>query len=202
MQRYNILNNGETMDQKEQPIVSYCDYVDNMKDSEIKQLNKIYHDTQYGFPIHDDNELFGRLILEINQAGLSWNTILSKQDNFRKAYDRYDIVRIANYGESERERLLSNSGIIRNKLKIDAVIYNAKVVTNLIKEHGSFENWLNNNHPRSKDEWVKLFKKHFKFVGGEIVGEFLTSIGYLKGAHKENCPIYAKIFKANPKWNE
>lgn len=202
MQRYNILNNGENMDQKEQPIVSYCHYIDNMKDGEIKQLNKIYHDTQYGFPIHDDNELFGRLILEINQAGLSWNTILRKQDNFYKAYDRYDIVRIANYGESERDRLLSNSGIIRNKLKIDAVIYNAKVVTNLIKEHGSFENWLNNNHPRSKDEWVKLFKKHFKFVGGEIVGEFLTSIGYLKGAHKENCPIYAKILKANPKWNE
>lgn len=190
------------MDQTEQPITSYCDYIENLKDEEIKKINKTYHDTQYGFPIHDDNELFGRLILEINQAGLSWITILKKQSNFRKAYDGFDIARIANYGESERARLLSDSGIIRNRLKVDAVIYNAGVITAFIKEYGSFENWLDCHHPRTKDEWVKLFKKHFRFVGGEIVGEFLTSIGYLKGAHKESCPIYGKILEADPKWNE
>lgn len=182
--------------------MSYCDYIEDLKDEEIKALNKTYHDTQYGFPIHDDNELFGRLILEINQAGLSWNTILKKQGNFRKAFDGFDIVRIANYGEADRERLLSDSGIIRNRLKVEAVIYNAKVITALIKEYGSFEHWLDYNHPQTKNEWVKLFKKHFKFVGGEIVGEFLISSGYLKGAHKESCPIYGRVIEAKPKWNE
>lgn len=190
------------MDMQEQPITSYCDYIESVKDEQTKDLNKTYHDTQYGFPIHNDNELFGRLILEINQAGLSWITMLKKENNFRKAFDGFDIVRIANYGEAERDRLLSDSGIIRNRLKVDAVIYNAKVITGFIKEYGSFEKWLDYHHPRTKEEWVKLFKKHFKFVGGEIVNEFLISTGYLKGAHKETCPIYAKILKAKPKWNE
>lgn len=190
------------MEQSNQPITSYCDYITSLPDGDNKELNKKYHDNQYGFPIHDDNELFGRLILEINQAGLSWITILKKQHNFRKAFDEFNIAKIARYSEKEKTRLLANSGIIRNRLKIDAVIYNAKVITTLQKEHGSFENWLNKNHPLTKDEWVKLFKKHFKFVGGEIVNEFLISTGYLKGAHKETCPIYNKILKAKPKWNE
>ncbi len=186
-----------------QPIVfSYCDYIENLQDGEVKELNKKYHDTQYGFPIHNDNELFGRLILEINQAGLSWITMLKKQENFRKAFDNFDIQKIATYSEKDVERLLQDSGIIRNKLKINAVIYNAKVVLELQKQYGSFENWLDANHPLSKQEWAKLFKKHFKFVGGEIVGEFLLSTGYLKGAHKEDCPIFAKILETNPKWKD
>lgn len=188
--------------QEEQKLNFYCDYVANLPDGEDKTLNQNYHDNQYGFPIHDDNELFGRLILEINQAGISWLTILKKQSNFRRAYDGFDIAKIANYGETERERLLNDSGIIRNRLKIDAVIYNAKVLMSIQKEFGSLENWLGINHPRTKDEWVKLFKKYFKFVGGEIVNEFLISIGYLKGAHKETCPIYAETIKAKPPWNE
>lgn len=186
-----------------QPLITnYCDYIESLQDGEVKALNKAYHDNQYGFPIHNDNELFGRLILEINQAGLSWITMLKKQDNFRKAFDNFDIAKIAQYGENDRNRLLADSGIIRNRLKIDAVIYNAKVITGLQKEYGSFEKWLDINHPRTKEEWIKLFKKHFKFVGGEIVNEFLLSIGFLKGAHKEDCPIHIKILKENPKWNE
>lgn len=185
-----------------QPITYYCDYINGMPDGEAKKLNAEYHNCQYGFPIHDDNELFGRLILEINQAGLSWLTILKKQDNFREAYDNFDIMKISNYGEADKARLLENEGIIRNRLKIDAVIYNAKIIVDIQNQFGSFENWLNVNHPRNKEEWVKLFKKHFKFVGGEIVNEFLISIGYLKGAHKEDCPIYDIALKANPKWNE
>ena len=182
-----------------QPLItSYCDYIESLQDGEVKALNKAYHDNQYGFPIHNDNELFGRLILEINQAGLSWLTMLKKQDNFRKAFDNFDIAKIAQYGENDRNRLLADSGIIRNRLKIDAVIYNAKVITGLQKEYGSFEKWLDINHPRTKEEWIKLFKKHFKFVGGEIVNEFLLSIGFLKGAHKEDCPIHIKILKENP----
>lgn len=184
------------------PITSYCDYIENLPDGESKELNKLYHDKQYGFPIHNDNELFGRLILEINQAGLSWNTILKKQHNFRKAFDQFDIETIASYTEADRARLLADSGIIRNKLKIDAVIFNAKVIVALQKEFGSLENWLDLNAPRRKEQWVNLFKKHFKFVGGEIVNEFLISTGYLKGAHKEECPLHNQILKLNPKWQE
>ena len=89
---------------------TYCDYTKNLEEGNV---HKVYHDTQYGFPIDSDNELFGRLILEINQAGLSWNTILNKQENFRKAYSNFDIETVANYNLKERERLLSDAGIIR-----------------------------------------------------------------------------------------
>lgn len=190
------------MEQEKQLPPSYCDFIANMPDGEAKELNKNYHDNQYGFPIHDDNELFGRLILEINQAGLSWTTMLKKQFSFRKAFEGFDIEKIANYGEADKARLLADSGIIRNRLKVDAVIHNARVIKTLQKEHGSFENWLATNHPLTKEEWVKLFKKHFKFVGGEIVNEFLVSTGYIKGAHKETCPFYDKSLIENPKWNE
>lgn len=179
--------------------MSYCTYCASLsKDN----LHVIYHDSAYGFPIDNDNELFGRLILEINQAGLSWNTILVKQDNFRKAYDGFDITKVANYTEQDRERLLSDEGIIRNKLKVNAAIHNAQQILQLQKEYGSFKNWLDKNHPLKKDDWVKLFKKTFKFTGGEITNEFLLSSGYLKGSHDENCPIYSEILKLNPKWNE
>lgn len=186
----------------EQPITSYCDFVDRLDDGEIKVLNKNYHDNQYGFPIDNDDELFGRLILEINQAGLSWSTILKKQNSFREAYSAFCISDIANYGDEDIARLMANSGIIRNKLKIAAIIHNAKVVLELQKSHGSMINWLNEHHPLTKDEWVKLFKKHFKFVGGEIVKEFLVSTGYLAGAHCEECAIYDKVLATKPKWAE
>lgn len=169
---------------------SYCDYVSRLPKDNV---HSIYHDTQYGFPIDSDDELFGRLILEINQAGLSWETILKKQENFRKAYSNFSVEKIANYSEKERERLLSDAGIIRNKLKVNAAIHNAQQIQILQKEHGSFKNWLDHHHPKSKDEWVKLFKKTFKFTGGEITNEFLMSTGYLPGAHVEGCEIYEKL---------
>lgn len=177
----------------------YCNYVKNLEEDNV---HKVYHDTQYGFPIDSDNELFGRLILEINQAGLSWNTILVKQDNFRKAYSNFDIQTIANYSEDERKRLLNDAGIIRNKLKVNAAIHNAGVILELRKGFGSFKNWLDHHHPKNKEEWVTLFKKTFKFTGGEITNEFLMSSGYLKGSHDENCHIHRKVLKENPKWNE
>lgn len=180
--------------------MSYCAAIENMQPEERKALHKSYHDNLYGFPIHDDNELFGRLILEINQAGLSWETILKKEDSFRKAYSNYNIQKIAKYSEKDRERLLSDAGIIRNKLKVNAAIENAKTILDLQKEFGSFEKWLEHHHPKSKEEWVKLFKKTFKFTGGEIVNEFLMSIGYLPGAHTESCTIYKKILKQKPMW--
>ncbi|WP_238387835.1 DNA-3-methyladenine glycosylase I [Pararcticibacter amylolyticus] len=165
-----------------------------------RSLHQKYHDYHYGFPIHDDNELFGRLILEINQAGLSWETILKKEDGFRKAYDNFNISKIAAYDENDRERLLSDPGIIRNRLKINAAIENAKTVLLLQKEYGSFEKWLESHHPKTKEEWVKIFKKTFRFTGGEIVGEFLMSIGFLKGAHADNCPIGKQVLQQQPMW--
>lgn len=179
--------------------MSYCSAIETMPDGR-KAIHKAYHDFQYGFPIHDDNELFCRLVLEINQAGLSWETILRKQDSFRTAYDNFDISKVAAYTDADRERLLSDPGIIRNRLKINAAIENAKTIQHLQEEHGSFQNWLSQHHPKTKQEWMKLFKKTFKFTGGEIVNEFLTSIGILKGAHAEDCPVYREVLLARPLW--
>lgn len=180
--------------------MSYCQFVQNLEAGDRQALHKNYHDFHYGFPLMDDNELFGRLLLEINQAGLSWETILKKESNFRKAYDQFDIQKIAQYTLADRQRLLSDAGIVRNKLKVNAAIENAKKIIELQQKHGSFYQWLELHHPLSKTEWVKLFKSHFKFTGGEIVGEFLMSIGFLEGAHDSDCPTHAHIKKLNPQW--
>ena len=180
--------------------MSYCEYIKTTTGWAI-DLNKTYHDEKYGFPIEDDNELFGRLLLEINQAGLSWSTILKKETAFRTAYDNFNIETIANYTETDEARLLADPGIIRNRLKVKAAIHNAQAVMELKIEYGSFKNWLDHHHPKTKDEWTKLFKKTFKFTGGEIVNEFLLSTGYLEGAHTPDCPIYQKILKERPAWN-
>lgn len=180
--------------------MSYCNAIGSMLPEERKALHKKYHDNFYGFPIEEDNELFGRLIMEINQAGLSWETILKKEAGFRKAYHNFNIKKIATYKESDRERLMNDPNIIRNRLKINAAIENAKNILALQKEYGSFAKWIEAHHPKTKEEWVKLFKKTFKFTGGEIVNEFLMSAGYLPGAHSEDCPVYKKIVKAKPLW--
>jgi DNA-3-methyladenine glycosylase I len=159
-----------------------------------------YHEREYGFPLHGDAELFERLVLEINQAGLSWLTILKKRAAFQKAYDGFDPAVVARYGARQRNRLLADAGIIRNRLKIDAAISNAQTILELRRSHGSFERWLNAHHPLAKPEWVKLFKQTFRFTGGEIVGEFLMSTGFLPGAHRESCPVYRRIVKLAPPW--
>ncbi|MCE1188853.1 MAG: DNA-3-methyladenine glycosylase I [Ignavibacteria bacterium] len=179
--------------------LSYCDYVLNGSGSD-HALHKAYHDELYGFPIHDDNELFGRLLLEIFQAGLSWTIILRKEQHFREAFDNYSISKIAGYSDDDVQRLLANPGIVRNRLKIFATINNAGEVLRLQSEFGSLKNWLDTRGCKSKEDWVKLFKKHFKFTGGEIVNEFLMSSGYLPGAHTQLCPVYHKIVTLNPAW--
>ncbi len=179
--------------------MSYCTFCQNEPESSLHQH---YHSNQYGFPVCDDSELFGRLILEINQAGLSWSTVLKKQENFRMAYSQFDIQAVAAYSEEDIQRLLSDAGIIRNKLKVRAAVNNAQVLLKIIDEFGSFDGWLNANHPKSKEEWTILFKKTFTFVGGEIVNEFLMSIGYLPGAHDKECVVFAQIVKKSPKWLE
>lgn len=178
---------------------TYCGALNNMKPGD-RELHQLYHDQHYGFPIHDDNELFCRLVLEINQAGLSWTTILKKQDTFRKAYHNFDIKKVAGYKENDILRLLNDPGIIRNKLKVNAAIENAKTILGMQKEYGSFKNWLDQQHPKTRAEWTAIFKNTFRFTGGEIVNEFLLSTGYLPGAHHENCPVYKKVIKSKPSW--
>ena len=179
--------------------MSYCDFCADLPEDNV---NKIYHDSAYGFPIYDDNELFGRLILEINQAGLSWELMLKKEKNFRLAFDNFDIEKIAKYDDVKVSKLLEDAGIIRNQLKIRSVIFNAQKIILLKEEFGSFSTWLDTNHPLTLPEWVKLFKKNFKFVGGEIVNEFLMSTSYLPGAHDEKCTVFAGMKKETLKWNQ
>jgi DNA-3-methyladenine glycosylase I len=178
---------------------SYCEIV---RAGELSEVHKHYHDNDYGFPLHDDHLLFERLVLEINQAGLSWTTILNKQENFRKAFDKFDIATVAVYNEKEIARLLADAGIIRNRLKVNAAIENAKRILELQRKHDSFKQWLDKNHPLTILEWQKLFKKTFVFTGYEIVREFLLSTGYISGAHDEDCPVFAQINKLNPPWTK
>ena len=177
------------------PMSGYCDIAPG------HPVHGHYHDHEYGFPQRGEAELFERLVLEINQAGLSWEIILRKRDGFRRAYDQFDVDTVAAYGDTERLRLLGDAGIIRNRLKIDAAIHNAQVIRELRASHGSFALWLDahaqlSGEPRSKDAWVKLFKTTFKFTGGEITGEFLMSLGYLPGAHRAGCPSLKRIAAA------
>lgn len=163
-------------------------------------LHGPYHDQEYGFPLADDDALFERLLLEINQAGLSWALMLKKREGFRRAYQGFAIERVAAFAAADVARLLADPGIVRNRLKVAAAIHNAGVIRQLQDRHGSFAGWLAAQHPRSKPEWVKLFGKTFRFTGGEIVGEFLMSIGYLPGAHHADCPVQARILAARPPW--
>jgi DNA-3-methyladenine glycosylase I len=174
--------------------MSYCEIAPG------HPLHGPYHDREYGFPASDERALFERLVLEINQAGLSWLTILAKRENFRKAYSGFAVDKVAAYGARERKRLLADAGIIRNRLKVEAAIENAKRLRAIRDSHGSFARWLDGHHPLSKPEWIKLFKKTFAFTGGEITGEFLVSTGYLAGAHDESCPVFATIARLKPPW--
>ena len=161
-----------------------------------------YHDREYGFPIRQDASLLERLALEINQAGLSWLTILKKKEAFRRAFEGFDPEVVAAFGERKYKQLLMDSGIIRNRLKIRAVIENARRILAIRESHGSFAKWLDVHHPRSPRQWQRLFKTTFVFTGGEIVGSFLMSTGYLRGAHVRSCPVYRKVARKKPAWTK
>lgn len=173
--------------------MTYCEFVRSEK---AHPVHRHYHDHVYGFPVESDEALFERLVLELNQAGLSWETILKKQEGFRAAYSGFSIEAVAAYTDDDIARLLADPGIIRNRLKVKAAITNAQKIRELQASHGSFQAWLDAHHPREKAAWVTLFKKHFTFVGGEIVGEFLMSLGYLPGAHDPDCPITTRPIPA------
>jgi DNA-3-methyladenine glycosylase I len=163
-------------------------------------VHESYHATEYGFPQRDEAVLFERLCLEIMQAGLSWEIVLKRRAGMRRAFADFDVDRVATMGEAERTALLANPDIIRNRLKVDAIIENARRIQALRTSHGGFAKWLDAHHPLTKPDWVKLFRRSFKFTGGEIVGEFLMSLGYLPGAHAEDCPVHARIRKLAPPW--
>jgi len=173
---------------------SYCDIAPG------HPFHGPYHENEYGFPNADESALFERLVLEINQAGLSWLTILKKREAFKAAYADFEVDRVAAFKGRDKARLLKDAGIIRNRLKIEAAIENAQCIQALRESHGSFARWIDDHHPLSKEEWVKLFRNTFRFTGGEIVGEFLMSLGYLPGAHRPDCPVYKRIVKLKPAW--
>ena len=159
-----------------------------------------YHDGEYGFPLEDETGLFERIGLEIFQAGLSWLIVLKKRPALVAAFDGFQVDKVALYGEAEVERLMEDAGIIRNRRKILAIIENAQRIQALRQSHGSLAAWIAAHHPLTKPEWVKLFRSTFVFMGGEVVGEFLMSIGYLPGAHGESCPVHGRIARLNPPW--
>jgi DNA-3-methyladenine glycosylase I len=159
-----------------------------------------YHDTEHGFPSRDELVLFERLCLEIMQAGLSWDIVLKRRTTMRTAFAGFDVDRVAAFGDADQARLLADPGIIRNRLKVQAIVANAQVVQGLRQSHGGFAEWLDAHHPRDKAGWVRLFRQTFRFTGGEIVGEFLMSLGWLPGAHTPDCPIAPRITLLEPPW--
>jgi DNA-3-methyladenine glycosylase I len=172
---------------------SYCD-------AAAHPVHRPYHDDEYGVPVRDDAALFERLVLEINQAGLAWETVLRKRATLRAAYAGFDPARVAAFDDADRARLLADPGVIRNRLKVNAAIENARRVLLLRASHGSFAAWLDAHHPLGLDEWQRLFRRTFVFTGGQIVRELLVSTGYLPGAHRESCPAYARVLRLSPPW--
>lgn len=152
-----------------------------------------YHEREYGFPVEDDRTLFERQCLEVFQAGLSWELILKRREGMNAAFDGFEPAMVAAYEEVDVERLLGDARIIRNRRKVEAIIENARRVMAIRQSHGSFAAWIAEGHPMSRKDWVKRFRKAFLFQGGEVVGEFLMSIGYLPGSHRGDCPVQARL---------
>lgn len=163
-----------------------------------------YHDKEWGILNMDDNYLFEMLLLESFQAGLSWETILNKRENFRKAFDGFDIDKIAEYDDDRIEQLKNNKGIIRNRLKINAAINNAKVYKQIQQEYGSFHEYLmtftddriiyendKTTSPLGDMISIDLKKRGMKFVGPTIIYSYLQAVGIIN-SHMENCFLYKK----------
>jgi DNA-3-methyladenine glycosylase I len=172
-----------------------------------------YHDTEWGVPLHNDKKLFEFLILEGFQAGLSWLTILKKRENFRKAFDKFDFNTVANYDQRKTNSLLQDSGIIRNKLKIESAVTNAKAFIEVRKEFSTFNKYIwsfTNNKPiHNKFESLEeipaktklsdliskdLKKRGFKFVGSTIVYAHMQATGMVND-HIKSCYRYKEIIE-------
>ena len=159
-----------------------------------------YHDHEYGFPNADEAALFERLTLEVFQAGLTWRLVLQRRPALRLAFADFDPAQVAAFDAAVVETLLADRSIIRNRRKIEATIRNAATIRDMRQEAGGFDGWLRRNHPRSEADWLRLFKATFRFMGPEIVREFLLSLGFLPGAHRQDCPVQARICALDPPW--
>ena len=161
-----------------------------------------YHDEEWGIPTYDDRELFEMLVLESFQAGLSWITILKKRENFKKAFDDFDVVKVANYNEDKIDELRNNEGIIRHKGKITSAINNAQIFIEIQNEFGSFSDyiWSFTDGKIIKAEYLTeselskkiskdLKKRGMKFVGPTIIYSYLESIGVIDN-HEKDCFKY------------
>jgi len=190
--------------------------VNRCKWADYNDLMREYHDKEWGTPQHDDRILYELLILEGMQAGLSWNTVLQKRANFRKAFDNFDYNKIIKYSEKKIEELMQNEGIIRNRLKIQSVIANAKSYIKVQEEYGSFDNyiWSFVNNKVNLNSWKKLEelppnsalsdkiskdmkKRGFKFIGTTIIYSFLQAIGIIND-HTTDCFRYPEL--SNSPW--
>lgn len=176
-----------------------------------------YHDHEWGWPVHDDNKLFEMLILEGMQAGLSWITVLKKRDAYRKAFDGFDPKKVALYGEEKIEELMNNEGIIRNRLKINSAITNARVFLEVAENYGSFDEfiWRYVDNTPIIGHWKRvedvpaitplsdriskdLKKMGFKFVGSTILYAFMQAIGMVND-HLSDCFVYQEMKSKTPK---
>jgi len=181
--------------------------------SEKDPLYIQYHDTEWGVPLHDEQQLFEFLMLETFQAGLSWITILRKRENFRQAFDNFDYKKIAQYKERKIQALLQDKGIIRNKLKVRAAVSNAQAFLKVQKEFGSFDNyvWAFVNGKPAQNKWrsvkelpgktelsdqlsKELKKRGFKFVGSTIVYAYMQATGMVND-HTVNCFRHKEVSK-------
>ena len=170
-----------------------------------------YHDTEWGRPVHDDRKLFEMLILEGAQAGLSWETVLKKREAYREAFDGFDPKKVALYDDAKFAELMANAGIIRNRLKINAAVINAKLFLDIIKKHGSFDKfiWAYVDNKPIVGHWASfenmplttpisdkiskdLKKMGFKFVGSTIIYSFMQAVG-LVNDHLKPCFVYKEM---------
>ena len=185
--------------------IKRCEWANNNK------LLEEYHDKEWCIPVHDDRKLFEFLILEGAQAGLTWVTVLKKRENYRKAFDNFDFKKIAEYDEKKIKELLSNEGIIRNKLKIIATIQNAKALLQIQKEFGSFDSyiWQFVNYKQIRNSWkslkqlptttkesdamsIDLKNRGFNFVGPTICYAFMQAVGMVND-HTTDCFRYKEV---------
>lgn len=184
-----------------------CEWVEGQPEIYIK-----YHDEEWGIPVHDDRRLFAKLVLDGAQAGLSWLTILKKREAYYKAFDDFDIEKVADYGEKDIERLMNDAGIVRNRLKIKSAVENAKAVLSIQKEFGSFDNYLWDfvqdkpiisefisvselpaKTPLSEKISKDLKKRGMNFVGPTIIYAFMQAIGMVND-HTTDCFRYKELY--------
>lgn len=174
-----------------------------------------YHDEEWGRPLFDDQKLYELLILESFQAGLSWECVLNKRENFRDAFDNFDIDKVIQYGEKKKEELMNNPGIIRNRLKIKAAVSNSIVFKAIQVEYGSFSKYIwsftdnkivleefteRTTSPLSDAISGDLKKRGMTFVGSTIIYSYLQAIGVING-HSKDCFCYGQINEGLAKWN-